>query len=226
MPSLDTLYNIGFISEFIAAISATIFFYKYKHTELLWLLPLLWYIPINEILCQKVFGPSSTGYILYNIYRIIVPLSLLLIISSQLKVKNSKYFAVVVIALFALGVVLDLTFTSVTTEFLNHSLTFSSILIVIMLLRYFVEELQSDNVLMLKKNLFLWVSFGFLTFHIAYPVIVLAEQYLINGNNELRINLYKIHLLVIITSYLFIAFAFYWSNKIPHSNTHLLKKDD
>lgn len=210
----------------MAAISATVFFYKYKHTKLLWLLPLLWYIPINEILCQKVFGPSTTGYILYNIYRIIVPLSLLLIISSQLKGKNSKSFTLVVILLFTVGVVLDFAFTSFTTEFLNHSLTFSSILIVVMLLRYFVEELKSDNVLMLKKNLFLWVSFGFLTFHIAYPVIVLAEQYLINGNNTLRKSLFQIHLVIIIISYLFIAFAFYWSNKIPHSNTHLLKKDD
>ncbi|WP_298353665.1 hypothetical protein [uncultured Dokdonia sp.] len=223
---MDTLYNIGFISEFMAAISATVFFYKYKHTKLVWLLPLLWYIPINEILCQKVFGPSTTGYILYNIYRIIVPLSLLLIISSQLKGKNSKSFTLVVILLFTVGVVLDFAFTSFTTEFLNHSLTFSSILIVVMLLRYFVEELKSDNVLMLKKNLFLWVSFGFLTFHIAYPVIVLAEQYLINGNNTLRKSLFQIHLVIIIISYLFIAFAFYWSNKIPHSNTHLLKKDD
>jgi len=210
----------------MAAISATVFFYKYKHTKLVWLLPLLWYIPINEILCQKVFGPSTTGYILYNIYRIIVPLSLLLIISSQLKGKNSKSFTLVVILLFTVGVVLDFAFTSFTTEFLNHSLTFSSILIVVMLLRYFVEELKSDNVLMLKKNLFLWVSFGFLTFHIAYPVIVLAEQYLINGNNTLRKSLFQIHLVIIIISYLFIAFAFYWSNKIPHSNTHLLKKDD
>lgn len=66
---MDYYYYTGFAVEFLAAISATVYLNKYRHTSLIWLLPILWFIPINELVTQYIFPRMPEGYFLKNMYR-------------------------------------------------------------------------------------------------------------------------------------------------------------
>ncbi|WP_339849328.1 hypothetical protein [uncultured Dokdonia sp.] len=65
----------------------------------------------------------------------------------------------------------------------------------------------------MSKNLFLWIALGFLIFFISFPVILLAREFVSDGDNIHR-SLNYIQFTVSILSYLTIAFGFYYGNKI------------
>lgn len=214
---MDFYYYIVFIAEFLAAILATVFLYKYKRTTLFWLLPLLWFIPINELVCQYIFPRMPMGYLLYNVYKVIVPLTISRLVLSQLRKPNNRLAVKLLIAVAILVYSIELVQINPFNTFLDFSFTTSSFVIVISLLVYFVEELQGNYITHVNRNLFLGVCFGFLLFHIPYPIIFLARKYSTTNNEAFILTLNKIQLIVEIISYLSIAFAFYWGDKMEQT---------
>ena len=158
---MDYYYYAGFFSEFLAAFSATVFLYKYKHTTLFWLLPLLWFILINDLVTQYIFPRMPLGYLLSNVYRVLVPLVIILLVGSQVKKKKLKtiirFIAIINIVLTAIELFVINPLTAKT----SFSFTTASVLIVICLVIYFMEELKRNQVINVNRKLFLWVCFGF-----------------------------------------------------------------
>ncbi len=213
----------GIISEFTAAIFATIFYYKYRNSKLKLLLFILWYIPINEMLGQYVFARTGTGYFLYNLYEIIVTAGLIFLIGTQITQRSRKRFVYILFALSIVGYTISLYFFNPFKEFSTINFTLLTIAVLISLLVYFIDLLKSDRVLKMSRNLFLWVALGFLIFFIAFPVILLAREFISNAN-EVHRNLNYIQFAVAILSYLTIAFGFYWGDKVePYKNQSLQK---
>ncbi|UMB59534.1 hypothetical protein MHL31_10635 [Lutibacter sp. A80] len=61
-------------------------------------------------------------------------------------------------------------------KFLYLNTVVGSILIVISVLTYYSELLQSDEILYIKKSMFFWISLGVLLFNIGFiPVYIIAE---------------------------------------------------
>lgn len=204
-------------SEFIAAIFASVYFYKYRNSKLKLLLIVLWYIPINEILGQYVFARTATGYLLYNLYRIIVPASLIYLIGTQIINSIRKKIVFALSAFCFLFFMVSIYFTNPLREFSSTNFTIFTIAVLIALLVYFIELLNSNKVLNMGKNLFLWVALGFLIFFIAFPVILLAREF-ISNDSEANRALNYIQFVVAIISYLAIAFGFYKGEKIENYN--------
>lgn len=202
-----------FTSEFIAALFGTFYFYKYKNTDINFLILLLWYIPVNEMLCQYIFPRSEIGYLLYNLYDLIVSSTILIMLKTQIRLKTRKNIVLVLLVLCITIFLISLFFFNPFKEFSKSNFTIFTVLVITALLIYFIDLLNSDKILLLSKNLFLIINLGFLIFFIAYPVISLAREFI---SEDPKINglLNNIQFTVAILSYLTIAFGFYYGNKI------------
>ncbi len=211
---MDYYYYTVFFTEFLAAISATVFLYKYKNTALFWLLPLLWFIPINELVCQYIFPRTATGYILYNIYRTAVPLAIIFLVLSKLRKRLNRLIVIVQISFAILLYISEVFIINPLNTFIDFSFTAASIFIVISLLIYFIEEINGNYHSQVNRNLFLWVCFGFLIFHITYPIIFFAQKYIALENEVFILSLNKLQLILSIASYLIIAFGFYYGDTV------------
>lgn len=210
--TMTELFFLTLASEFLAAIVATVYFYKYKDSLLWLLLPLLWYIPLNEVLCQFVFANTKIGFLLYNIYDIIVGPTILIITISQLKNKFRKKVIRTLLFTYLIAYCINLTQMNLLEELSTMMPTLSAIFIVIGLLYYLIELLKSDKIIQVGRDLFLWIAIGFLIFFIAYPVVFFAQKYLINKSTILK-SLYNIHYIISLCSYLTIAFGLYYGGK-------------
>ncbi|AEE18685.1 hypothetical protein JM84_0970 [Dokdonia sp. Hel_I_63] len=206
-----------FTSEFIAALFGTFYFYKYKNTDINFLILLLWYIPVNEMLCQYIFPRSEIGYLLYNLYDLIVSSTILIMLKTQIRLKARKNIVLVLLVLCITIFLISLFFFNPFKEFSKSNFTIFTVLVITALLIYFIDLLNSDKILLLSKNLFLIINLGFLIFFIAYPVISLAREFI---SEDPKINglLNNIQFTVAILSYLTIAFGFYYGNKIEIEN--------
>jgi len=68
------------------------------------------------------------------------------------------------------------------SKFLSINSVIGSILIVISIMIYFSELLQSDEILNLKKSIYFWISLGVLLFNIGFiPVYIIAEFIVFGG---------------------------------------------
>lgn len=202
----------GLISEGIAALFATFYFYKYRDTKLKPLLFILWYIIINELLCQYVFAKTQIGFFLYNLYDLILPSSVLYLIITQLKNTLRRQVVTILLALTILIFISSCFFTNPFVESSVFNFITFTILTIIALLIYFVELLKSDQVLIMGRNIFFWFTMGFLIFFLTYPIIALARQF-IDDDKEILRALNYIQFIVSIVAYLTIAFGFYWGKK-------------
>ncbi len=202
------------IAEFTAAIAATIYFFKYKQTEIRWLLLLLWYIALNERVAKYyvVLTETSNTWI-YNIYDIVVCLGLLYIIRSQLIQKLHRKIVLYFIGLSFVLFVINYILLDPLKNPSFFAFSISSVLIVISVLFYLVRILYSASVENVSRDLFLWIAAGFLIFHISYPVIYIARVYFPGEKNQYLTSLYMIQGIVVVISYLTIAFGFIWGAK-------------
>lgn len=208
-----SLLIITLICEFCAALAATIYFSKYKNSQLWLLLPLLWYIIINEILCQFVFQSTTTGYILYNLYQVVVSITLLLITYNQIQDRKRKKIIAIFTIICALGFIVNAFIINPFEERFSSSSLLSAVLIVLGLLYYLIELLKSDKVINIGRDLFIWIAIGFLIFFLAYPVLSFARKFLVSDNLNLLKSLNYVHFIVAIISYIVITFGFYYGEK-------------
>lgn len=198
--------------EFFAAICGTIYYSKYKHTTLKWILPLLWYIPINEFFCHLILTKPGSEILFYNIYEVVVPLSLLLIIRNQLNNKKRRLIISVLIGLCSLVFIVNMSLINLFKESPQEAFTIAAILIVFALLHYLIESLKSNEIIQPSKDLFLWVTCGFLVFHISYPVITFARKVLAHDSLVLFESLVTLQIVIIFLSYTLIGIGFIYSN--------------
>ena len=205
---MDYLIYIVLLFEFAAAISATVYYKKYKSTPLKWMLPLLWYIAINEFTCHILLAPYRFE-ILYNFYEVIVCLGLLIITRLHLSHHTRIAIANVLIVVSAIA----FTITAITQDPFKDwpvfSFTLSTILIIIALTLYLVEQLKSNKIAAYTRDIFLWVCIGFLIFHISYPVIMFSRYFLVMDSVFIYEAIFLIQFIAVIACYGTIAFGFY-----------------
>ena len=94
-----------------------------------------------------------------------------------------KYIVKFIIGLYALFTLITISFyINFSGSYLSMNDIIGSILIVIVILMYFSELLQSDKILNLNKSIYFWISLGVLLFNIGFiPVNIFAEFISFNG---------------------------------------------
>ena len=222
--SILTIRESGIYFELLAAITGTIFFYKYKHTYLKYFLYLLWFIAFSELFATYIHNYQIKTFLYFDkkgidynhwVYNILDSVSFLVyfyIFYKATKTKKFKFwiknFAVAYILFSITNWIFIQNFLSETQSYL---FIIGAIFLIISILFYFIELLKSEKVLIFHKNILFWISTGLLLYYAGnIPFAVESDGYaLIPG-------IHKLFLIVSILSiimHLIFTFGFIWSKK-------------
>ena len=128
-----------------------------------------------------LFGINT--FPIYNTWNIVNHFFYLFFFLGLLKNSFKRNIVKIITVIYAVFTFINIAFLS---DYINKTLSVNiiigSTLIVIAIMIYFSELLQSDAILYLKKSLFFWISLGVLLFNIGFiPVFVIAEYISFNG---------------------------------------------
>ncbi len=175
-----TLRNSIKYIELITAIVATIYFFKYKHTCLKYFLFMLWYVVFNEFLSYflKIYHITNKTVIIYNIYHLINFTLLFILFKTYVKKSTHKKY----ITGFLIIYIISFFGNMIIQNYLKQSLTIpfivASLFLIISIVFYFAEILNTNKVLYVNRNLFFWISIGLLLYHFGkIPTRILRNYY-------------------------------------------------
>ena len=222
MEITTTIQSFVKYSELIAAITGTIYFHKYKHTPLKYLLFLLWYITITEFVAKysgdnKVLGffhenGKHYNYWFYNLLRIITYTVFFYIYYKSVQTKKFKHlilsFVIIYLSVSAYNWVNIQNFRFEMSEIPK---IMGSIFLIISIIFYLIELLRSEKIILFHRILLFWVSVGLLLFYSGtIPFALKYNGYaLIPGIHKLFLIVYILAILM----YLIFTFGFIWSKK-------------
>lgn len=211
-------------SELIAAITGTVFFYKYKNTSLRYFLYLLWYITLTEfaawfsfkyaIKALIFFDKNGVGFNwwMYNLLRFITFNTLFFVYYKYLKTSSYKKWIKIFSIVYIIVSIVNWSFIQ-NFAFSNSELPriIGSVFLIISVLFYFVELLRSDKIVIFHKLILFWISVGLLLFYTGtIPFFLKINDYaLISGIHRLFLIVY----ILAIIMYLTFTFGFIWSRK-------------
>ncbi len=175
---LITSLNIGTFIQFLAAIISTIYYRKCNNTILKYFPILLWYTFLNEIagiLFIEYF--SRFNAIIYNIYHLINFTVLFLIFKNFLITKKHKNCIKIFIIIYIGSYIINGFFENYLVEFLSWPYIIASSFLIVCISFYFIEILNSQKVLSVKKNLLVWISIGLLIYYIGNIPFKIVKNY-------------------------------------------------
>ena len=207
---MHPLTIIAYSSEVIAAILASIYFYKYNHTNLKYFLVYLWYNAANELGGLYLLN-QGFKFELTNLFYVIAVTYYLSVIRMEVASRNLKLTASILIIAFLLIVVSDLSLNGLS-EAWKMSNTLGSTIAIIGFLLYLIHTLKTSNLTNWSRNMINYFVAGFALFFIAGPVINLARVLYIN-NYALNVSLSYIMAIVAILMYTIFSFGFIYSKK-------------
>lgn len=220
--SLETFRLFIPFSELIAAITGTIYYYKYKNTPLKYFLLILWYITITEFTSIYAiennillyYDEKGTKYNLwmYNLLYLIFYPSILYIYFKMIKSNHFKKWILVFITIYLIVSVINWSFIqSFIYEWSETPSIIGSALLAISVLFYFIELLKSNNVIIYYRKLLFWVSVGLLIHHVStIPFKLKVTEYAMRNYIH---NLFLIIWISALVMYLIFTFGFIWSEK-------------
>jgi len=212
----DILYRATIYVEILTAIVASIYFYKYKNSQLKYFLIFLWYIVINEAIGKyyiDIVGEEKV--FIYNIYVFIKFNFLLFIYWNFLSEKIHRKYAVAFSALFIIIYFIDVIYLeNFTTELMSYAFMTGSSFLMIVIFFYFIEILNSEKVFDITRDILFWISFGVLLFSLGIIPWLIVRKYFIQlfiDNSSVLVILFRC--LLFILNFCFII-GFIWGKKI------------
>lgn len=198
--------------ELITAIVALVYYKKYKGTFFIYFVLLLWLTVLVEFagLFMRLSGYAS-NFIVFNVYHLINFTALLWLYKAFIKKKVSKRIISSFILFFILIYFLNLRVENYTTRLITWPFIVGSIFIMISVVFYFLEILNSDKVLYIKKNLLFWVSAGLLIYFAGKLPMRLVRNYWFEVLNYRVIFLTEAILSILMCGCFIIGFI--WSEK-------------
>lgn len=195
----------------ITAIIGSFHYKKYKNTPLKYFLFLLWYGIFTEamgIIVSIVF--KYPNHIVYNIYVLVRALFLLWLFGNYFKNKINIKITQFFIIFLTIGFIINTIFYENILATQSFTYYISSLLLIITVILFFIEILNSDAILKIKNLLIFWVAAGVLLFELGFTPVFIAHKY-INYTQGLTYG-YILLLLNFLTSVCF-SLGFIWSKK-------------
>jgi len=202
--------------QFATAILGTIFFYKYKKTGLKYFIFLIWYIVINEYIGIYYTANISThNVIIYNIYSVINFTFFLLLYRHFIINKKHKKWILVFLLTYLIIFVINGFFENYMTNSQSLPYIIAASFVIISITLYFIQLLNSENVLHVRKNLLFWISIGLLLYFVGnIPFRILRNYYASAGENPQDYSmLFSLNLILVIIMNICFIIGFIWSNK-------------
>ncbi len=173
---LDLKHTIKYI-ELAAAIVGSIYFYKYKHTPLKYFLMLLWLVVFVEFFGKFYFKVFYSNYIVFNIYHFINFTTLLLLYRAVIENKDYKKWVGLFIPIYIVSFFVNLLFQDYFTQIQTFPFIIGGLLVIISIIFYFLEILNTNKVLYVSKNLLFWISIGLLIYFVGKIPTRLMRNY-------------------------------------------------
>ncbi len=166
--SYKTLRSSVKYVELITVITGTVYLYKYKHTVLKYFLMYLWYSVLTDFLGKWYITHTehTHNHIIYNFYYLITFCFLLLLYRKLVAYKNHKKWILYFTVLYFFSFFLNLFYQDYYTQIQAIPFIIGAISLVISIVFYFQEVLNSNEVLNIFKNLIFWISVGLLIYYI------------------------------------------------------------
>lgn len=201
---------IGF--EILTAIVGTIYYRKYKNTPILkYFIYLLWYISINELIGLYIRLDNGVNAILYNIYHVINFTFYFLLYWYYLNnIKNKKLVFTLSIT-FIISFIINGFYENYLIEHQRFPYIIASFFIVITIVLYFFEILNSEKVLHTKRNLLFWISVGLLVYFVGNLPFRILRNYYAELSDATVSFLIKFTLTILMNMCFIIGFV--WSDK-------------
>ncbi|RMA57790.1 hypothetical protein BXY75_2595 [Ulvibacter antarcticus] len=176
----DNLYNIVNVLEFIAAIAATVYFNKYKHSSEKHFLYFLWLTFIIEIIGVICIYNGIAVEWFYQIFMII---SFLFYFYWYHNILRKRIFRKTVYLVSGLFIILSILAYILPESFGNRAYAFiaGSIGLLVLTMFHFYQLLNSDEVLIVKYKLSFWISIGLLLFYLGMVPLAQLSKYLNTG---------------------------------------------
>ena len=151
--------------QIITAVAGSLCYYKYKDTYLKYFLFLLWYIVFNDIFA-KLYRINVSNYdFLFNNSSQIISFSLyFLLFKSAVKNKKNKIIITTLSIIYYCFLMICLFNENFFTEYFSNTFIVGGTLIIISILIYLFEILQTDKIIQINKMLIFWISLGLLFF--------------------------------------------------------------
>lgn len=219
------LENIAYFFEILAVLSATFFYYKYKHTKLKTFVFFIWYVMLNDILFSKLYiryiDPEGNT-ILYNIYRFVLFNYLFWLIYNHLTDSLRRKIILCCAGLFTLVYLINVYYEGLQYGNFQYATLTGCILFVIAALYYFIELLKESDVDYIKNQAFVWICVGYLIYGIGFPVVFFARHLKFDGHyfsSQYLEDLQLVLVLIVICMYSIIGLAFVWSKNMSAKDT-------
>ena len=180
-----TLITEVFIRDFliwfqiVTAITATIYSWKYSNTDLRYFVLLLWYTVLNDFVAlyyySKTIDPNNS--ILYNIYQVVSFSYFLWLYRRAVQQKNSRRIVTVFLPLYLLSVAISLSVHDVKSEYLVIPYLVGAGFVLINIVLYFIEILNSDTIIYINQKLLFWISVALLFLYTGSIPLMVARHY-------------------------------------------------
>ncbi len=151
--------------QLITALVGSIYFYKYKKTFLKYFLIFLWYVAINDIIGYILNNNSIEVAWLYNIYYLIVFNYLMFLFRNYLSSNKHKKWIIVLIILYNLSILINSFFENYINEYATMPYIIGASFVIISIIFYYIDILNSEKVLYVHKNILFWISIGLLIYY-------------------------------------------------------------
>ncbi len=210
MAYLSHLRTFIIIFQFLIAIIGSIYFYKYKKTFLKYFLIVLWYVAINDLLGFFLRNNDYKVEILYNIYYLVVFNYLMFLFRNYVTRKSHKKLISSFICIYTLSFLINGFFENYIIQFSRAPYIIGASFLVISIIIYYIDILNSEKVLYVNKNLLFWISTGVIIYYCGNIPYKIVRSYA-NQLRDVPVEFLVLCILTIVMNLCFII-GFVWSD--------------
>ncbi len=178
---ISTLFIRDFLICFqmITALFGTFYYFKYKKTNLKYLIYIIWYDTLNEFFAlfySKIINENNL--VLYNIHQIVLTSFYLILYKNVVQRHNHKRILVVLLIVYCSSVFANCFLDNFISDYFALTDVIGSCFVVIGVSMYFIEVLTSDKIIYINKSLLFWLSIALLIYLVpTIPFTVVTKYY-------------------------------------------------
>jgi len=207
------LGNAGTFSQIIVAIIASFVYNKYKNTFLKYFLIILWFIVFIDLVARFFYLTRGYNYIIYNVYHLINFCFLLILYRTAVKKKIHKKWILFFLVVYIFSFFINLFIQNYTTQIQTTPFIIGAITIIVSIVFYFSEVLNTNQVLHISKSLLFWISTGLLLYFVGKIPIRMVKNHWEEVNNYEIILIVDISLGILMNIFFIIGFICSEKNK-------------
>ena len=176
---INSLIKVCVSFEVFTAIIGTVFYYKYRDEKILKLfIFLIWYVAINELVGLYLKLNGEINAIIHNIYNLINFTFFLILYRYYIDNYKHKKIIMFMGIVYVLAFIINGFYENYFTEYQRFPYIIGGLSLVISVILYFIDLLNSEKVLKASKDLLFWISVGLLIYFVGnLPFRIIRNYY-------------------------------------------------